>query len=584
MTDDVVEEIRALMARGEFLAAADAGDHAIAGQPAGADVEVVWLTGLALARCGAVDRAEHLLAAADLITRAAGGPPALHDDVLALRARLVKDRALGARGSARRALAAEAADAYAAVAGDTTSAYALVNAATMRLIAGDPDHGRADAARALEVLGRDGDDGYWDAATRAEALLLLGRTDEAAVALTVAAAAESDWSMRSTTKRQLALVTREAGIDPAVLDVLPLPSIAHYSGHMFAAGPEDELRRHIAAELVGHGVGAVHGSLACGSDLLVVETALGLGIEVHGVLPCPAEAFVDRSVRPGGADWVERFAAATAAASSLVVESTVALPDESMFGYADQLAMGFALARAAQLGSAAFQLALWDGVTAEGQAGTAAAVARWARTGHPTSIIDLPRERLVPVTAIRADDPAEPSRPRTVKAMLFADVKGFSALGEDELPVFFEKVMGRLARIIDSFGDAVRYRNTWGDAIYLVLETAPDAARLALALQEELRAMRESLDLPVLTARIGGHAGPVFDGYDHVNAEPTYYGTHVTRAARIEPGTPPGEIYVTEHFAALVALDGLDDARLEYVGHVPTAKDYGAFPMYVLRR
>lgn len=168
--------------------------------------------------------------------------------------------------------------------------------------------------------------------------------------------------------------------------------------------------------------------------------------------------------------------------------------------------------------------------------------------------------------------------------MLFADVKGFSALGEDELPVFFEKVMGRLARIIDSFGDAVRYRNTWGDAIYLVLETAPDAARLALALQEELRAMRESLDLPVLTARIGGHAGPVFDGYDHVNAEPTYYGTHVTRAARIEPGTPPGEIYVTEHFAALVALDGLDDARLEYVGHVPTAKDYGAFPMYVLRR
>jgi hypothetical protein len=581
MTDAVAEQIRSLMARGEFLAAADAGHRDIGDAPAGADVEIVWLTGLALARCGAPDRAQQLLDDARLVDRAAEAPPALRDDVLALRARLVKDRALAATGSARRTLAAESAAAYVAV--DAASSYALVNAATMLLIAGDADASRARATQALSLLD-DGEGDYWSTATRAEALLLLGRSDDAAAALTAAASTGADWSMRSTTKRQLTLVAREAGIDDGVLDALAVPSVAHYSGHMFASGPEMELRALIAAELRSRNVGAVHGSLACGSDLLVVETALALGIEVHAVLPCPADAFVERSVRPGGADWMARFDAAMVAASSVVIESTVALPDEAMFGYADQLAMGFALARAQQLGSDVFQLALWDGVESAGEAGTGAAVARWARTGNTTIVIDLSRDHLVPVAADPNPAPVDGSRPRTVKAMLFADVKGFSTLREDELPSFFEEVMARLARVIGTFGEAVDYRNTWGDAVYLVLERASDAARLALALQEELRSMREPLGMPGLTARIGGHAGPVFDGYDYVNDEPTFYGTHVTRAARIEPGTPSGEVYVTEHFAALVALDGIDGARLEYVGHVPTAKDYGAFPMYVLRR
>ena len=477
--------------------------------------------------------------------------------------------------------------AYAAVAADAESTYALVNAATMHLLAHDLDASRTTAERALVGLGVRDDD-YWSSVSRAEALLLLGRVDEAAEQLTAAAAADPAGSMRSTTVRQLALVCDEAGIDRAVLVALPLPAIAHYSGHMFAAGPEDDLRKRVISVLRERNVGAIHGSLACGSDLLVVEAALALDIEVHAVLPCPAAAFVDRSVRPGGAEWVTRFDAAFGAVSSVVVEPTVALPDESMFGYADQLAMGFALARAAQLGSHAFQIALWDRVESDGEAGTAAAVARWSRTGNPTTVIDLPREGLVAVESGPKPEvgPAAENgrRERSVKAMLFADVKGFSALGEDELPDFFEKVMARLARVIDSFGETVRYRNTWGDAIYLVLDTATDAAHIALALQEELLVARDELGWPTLTARIGGHAGPVFDGHDHVNNEPTFYGTHVTRAARIEPGTPPGEVYVTENFAALVALDGNTDARLEYVGHIPTAKDYGAFPMYVLRR
>jgi hypothetical protein len=65
---------------------------------------------------------------------------------------------------------------------------------------------------------------------------------------------------------------------------------------------------------------------------------------------------------------------------------------------------------------------------------------------------------------------------------------------------------------------------------------------------------------------------------------PTSTVSRSTRTARIEPRTPEGDVYVTDPFAALVALEAADDLSCQYVGHIPTAKDYGTFPMYVLKR
>ncbi|MEO0493508.1 MAG: adenylate/guanylate cyclase domain-containing protein [Actinomycetota bacterium] len=580
MSDAATEEIRALIGRGELLAAADRCDAEIGDDPATAPLELVWLAGLALARCGATDRAERLLTAADATRRATDAEPDLRDDLAGLQARLIKDRAMAATGAARAELARAAADAYA---GDEAGTYRLVNEATMRLVAADHAEARHAAEQALALLATAEDD-YWTHATRAEVSLLLGRLDDTAAALAAAAATGPDWSMRSSTLRQLRFVCAELGVDPALLDALPLPTVAHYSGHMFAAGPEAGLAEQIRAELVARGVGRVHGSLACGSDTVIVETALDLGIDVHIVIPCPVPEFVDRSVRPGGHEWVERFDRALAAATDVVIEPTIALEDEAMFAYADQLAMGFALTHARRQDAEVFQLAAWDGLDTGGEAGTGAAVRRWRATGNETVVVELDRRRFEPVAASTHAPDDLGDRPRSVKALLFADVKGFSGLSERDLPDFFEEVMAGLASVIDRYGDAVRYRNTWGDAVYLVVDTAGIAADLALEMQRELRTIADRISRPSLSARIGGHAGPVYVGHDHINDEPTFYGTHVTRAARIEPRTPPGEVYVTQHFAALVSLERVDDVRLEYVGHIPTAKDYGAFPMYVLRR
>ena len=84
--------------------------------------------------------------------------------------------------------------------------------------------------------------------------------------------------------------------------------------------------------------------------------------------------------------------------------------------------------------------------------------------------------------------------------------------------------------------------------------------------------------------RLGVHFAPIFEGYDPVLKVTSYYGSQVSRTARIEPITPPGEIYVTEPFAATLALEAGDAFRCDYVGQVPLAKDYGSFRMYRLGR
>jgi class 3 adenylate cyclase len=86
-----------------------------------------------------------------------------------------------------------------------------------------------------------------------------------------------------------------------------------------------------------------------------------------------------------------------------------------------------------------------------------------------------------------------------------------------------------------------------------------------------------------LALRVGAHLGPVFETHDPVLKTPSFCGTHVTRTARIEPTTPPGQVYVTEAFAARLALERPARLTAQYVGQMPSAKGYGLMRMYVLR-
>ena len=84
--------------------------------------------------------------------------------------------------------------------------------------------------------------------------------------------------------------------------------------------------------------------------------------------------------------------------------------------------------------------------------------------------------------------------------------------------------------------------------------------------------------------RIGVHHGPIYRGYAAVMMRTTFFGTEVTRTARIEPVTPTGEVYATEAFAAILALEPDRRFGTHYVGKVQLAKSYGSLSMYKLSR
>jgi class 3 adenylate cyclase len=171
------------------------------------------------------------------------------------------------------------------------------------------------------------------------------------------------------------------------------------------------------------------------------------------------------------------------------------------------------------------------------------------------------------------------------RAFLFADVRGFSKLPERSMEVFVQAYMGSLAEAIGAFGDDIDYRATAGDGIFLVFRDPALAAACALKMQEISQAFdgaRHGIDVE-LQLRIAIHYGPAHPIRDPILNVESFAGREIIRAARIEPVTPPGEIYVTEQLASALFLEGVKDYRCDYVGIQPAAKGFGNFRMYSIK-
>lgn len=112
--------------------------------------------------------------------------------------------------------------------------------------------------------------------------------------------------------------------------------------------------------------------------------------------------------------------------------------------------------------------------------------------------------------------------------------------------------------------------------MYCVFRRVPDAGVFALLLCDLVcRVDWRKINLPKLSIRISLHAAPVFPVWDAVSQTRNYTGTHTSRAARIEPITPPGNVYCTSQFASLSETLGVREYECGYVGHLPLAKAYG---------
>jgi class 3 adenylate cyclase len=77
-------------------------------------------------------------------------------------------------------------------------------------------------------------------------------------------------------------------------------------------------------------------------------------------------------------------------------------------------------------------------------------------------------------------------------------------------------------------------------------------------------------------------AGPVYSFQDAVMGRPDFCGAYVNRAARIEPITPPNQVYASEAFASLYVAVGGRKFHFDYVGQTELPKGYGMTPLYCL--
>jgi class 3 adenylate cyclase len=334
--------------------------------------------------------------------------------------------------------------------------------------------------------------------------------------------------------------------------------------------------------------GIAYGSLASGGDILWAEALVAVGCELHVVFPFALEEFITTSVGDAGDHWVARFHSCFAAATSVTFATEDSyMGDDVLYVYNSQLAMGLALLRSRHLDTEAHQFALWDGKGATGDAGTAADVAAWRKSGHRSVVVqpELNTRAGRPIVG----GPHPPDRAigttgggRVIRSMLMGDIRGYSKLNDRQLLTFSELLLGTCAEILARYDTEIDYRNTWGDAIFIVLSNPAAAARCGLDLRDAVAALElRAADLPDhLALRLSGHLGPIFPMMDPVLDQPSFFGSHITRTARIEPVTPPGGFVVTEAFAAEIELSDHADIACEYVGHRPAAKDYGRLRMY----
>ena len=66
-------------------------------------------------------------------------------------------------------------------------------------------------------------------------------------------------------------------------------------------------------------------------------------------------------------------------------------------------------------------------------------------------------------------------------------------------------------------------------------------------------------------------------------AQFTKVSREITIAARIEPVAVPGTVYVSEPFAALLALEAPGRYSADYIGQTELPKQFGAMRLFALR-
>lgn len=508
----------------------------------------------------------------------------------------IQAKLLKSAGEQEAARLAESAELYLAAHQLSGDSYPGVNAATLLALCGREEESAALAASLLAALPAGYEEDYWLAATHGELCVLLGRGDEAAAAYgTADRLSTGHHGDRASIRRQLRmLVARRPVLCRQILaTAFPQPHVAVFSGHRldrpgagaarFPAGSVERVRKALERFADAHAGGVSYSSAASGGDILFIEAMLARETQVHIVLPVPPEQFIAESVRDAGSEWVVRFDAVLARATRVVVaHHAVNEVPAALYQYTNLLSDGLAQLHADAIdGQLSHVAVLHQYSRAPTLGGTRHEVERWRARGYRVDIVEPLPGAAAPTTGsktvpigVASDDPE-----LAVRTMIFADLVGSSRLAAEEIPRLLGHFLSEVRRLMDSLGLRPRLRNTWGDGVFFVFDHVEDAARLAAALARDIRWPAPGAQQPP-SVRVSLHAGPVMELHDAILERSNVFGHHVIRAARVEPVTPPGEVFATEEAAALLRATGESRFNCVYMGRISMPKGFGETPIY----
>jgi class 3 adenylate cyclase len=502
--------------------------------------------------------------------------------------------------------------------------YSGINAASLSYILGEKDLAvrlaKIVLRLCLNTLKQKENRSYWCLATVGEGFLILGNMKNAQKYFTLAKdTSTKNYADIASTKKQIKFLSDYIDIPEEIKNTLTVPTIIAFTGHMidhpdrkttrFPKEIAGRVKAVIASRLEYLNAGIGYSSAACGSDTLFLECMQERNAETNIILPYDLNDFYSSSVDFAGPEWRHRTEDVIRKAP-VVFKATEGKysGDNLLLEYANQIIIGKSLLRGQILETEPLLLAVWDHRKSRAAGGTFEFIKMWEAKGLIKEIIDInglaknfsgrkhrekrvgqksPRERQKSVFQTgHIFKKKKEKMKREMKALLFADLVGYSTLKEEQFPSFYRDYLWALCENLKRSRYTPLYKNSWGDALYFVFDDLIAAAEYALELRDFVQVTHwEDTHLPGdLSIRIGLHAGPVYCAREPIMNRKNCFGTHVNRAARIEPITNPGNVYASEQFASLLMAHKKTDLECKYVGIIHLPKSFGSYPIYHIKR
>ena len=170
-----------------------------------------------------------------------------------------------------------------------------------------------------------------------------------------------------------------------------------------------------------------------------------------------------------------------------------------------------------------------------------------------------------------------PDGNRRLKAIMFTDIKGYSAMmGQDEQRTVHAVLEHReIVRECLKEHEGTEHE-TIGDAFVVLFDSVVNAVRCGAQIQAKLKARNDTLPKDQqVWLRIGIHLGDIIVQGDGI------YGDGVNVAARVQDKAEPGGISITEQ--VFLQIDGKIDMQMEAVGKVELKNIRNPPAMYRLK-